>query len=1427
MRRTQSWIVVLLTVLIGLGPVASLPSALANPTGGNVVAGQATISGAGTSHVTITQASQRAIINWQQFNIAPNEVTQFIQPNVNAIALNRIFDQNPSQIFGSLRANGTVILLNRNGIVFGPNAQVNVGGLMASSLNISNANFLAGHYLFEGTGIEGPVKNMGAIQGSHDGVYLLAPNVENSGIITSPQGNIVLAAGATAFLSNRVDGRGFLAELSNPIGQAVNLKDLIADGGNITMAGRVVNQAGLIRADSVREQNGKIELLASEAVTLQDGSRTLARGGGGVSNGGTIRAVADLASGTAAFEKGALIDVSGGKNGGNGGFAEVSGAAVRLGGQFVGRALPGFQGGRFLIDPTVEGASVGPAEFASFEGSGASNVEFRSAVGSDLTVTGAYDLTRWQFPGVTSGTLTFTAANNLVFTNFNLTNTGTAKWDYVGTAMTGDVLFKNSGLVTGFGGNMTFTAAKGNISLVDALGNLSLLKTSAAGGDITLTAGLDVVSPSADISRLGSPLFGLINPNVYGGIRLDGPGNLTINAGNDFRGGLVRGLLTGPGFVLTNGRANVTAGGNIGGPTKGATTKDPDEYANLVLGKGTITLTAQTGSIYLGRVQDKGLTDTNNFTGATIATVDPSNNVVLNASKDIYLNPRKYTSATGLAEASVIYPASFTATAKTGSIFVGEESISFWPSPTGAITFSAGKDIIGLQKTNTLPDPKWDYIFIGFKNVPGGRWELVNLDAALKDSALAPFVSTSNLSPGEAINGIAKPDFRQSGHTITTLTSAPSITLLQADPQLFNNQPVGNPRLFKAKINSTTTNVSLDNVQDVVFKAGDIKTLSGDIKALDLRLESVPFRKRVTIQAGHDIEAVTAKIGVPEGVVATVETGNDLNMRSAATDNNAKGELTFNGIGTARVIVGGLLNLATSEGIRFQSLPGLPSADKNQGGFLDISVGGSITMDSSRIASFNGAPISIHGPGTTSILDSNGKVLQENGKDVAVVGTEVVDPTTGLKTIQVDGKTLEFNSIPVVLNGAQTLSDTGKTVTIHLGLVEQGDKLLTTKDGQTFQVLRVVAPVADPTKQVGFDPVLVNGKMVLVAPDGTVMLVSASQVAKVQPLPGAVTVGSSATVPATSGTPLGIVTLGGGGIDVFAKGNIDVAKSRISTLYGGDINLTSAQANINAGTGSRNESVDQSIEIKNPANPNLKLTINIRVPASGISTFHPDDPRPLTFIQFNDPQITALRNQAEKEKFFGRQASADALLAKADALQQQRQPIFNETVLKPYINSLKLGDVNLVAERGSIVIPSAGIQGRTIQTIATKIDNQGGLIMGNLIIPATTSISGPSLNITGTSAGAVSTPITPVSGSTATASTSATTAAVSTSAKSTEDVQEAASEGSARQSEASAKQVASKKDDEKDKKGLTAKSARIKRGVVIQVDVKPQGQPDS
>lgn len=257
--------------------LAIVPVVLASPVGLSSSTPGVSFEGVGTPNMTITSSALSSVVYAQGFNTLHNETVNVHQA-ANAAMLVRIGDINPTNFDGTLNAMGWLFLLNQNGILFGPNAQLNVGGLVASSLNISSANFLAGHYLFQGTGLEGPLKNMGLINALHNGVYLLAPNVENSGVITSPGGNIVLAAGTKAFLSNRPDGRGFLAELSNPAGLAVNLKDLIADGGHITLAGQVVNQEGLIQANSVRERNGTIELLASNAVTLKDGSRTIARG---------------------------------------------------------------------------------------------------------------------------------------------------------------------------------------------------------------------------------------------------------------------------------------------------------------------------------------------------------------------------------------------------------------------------------------------------------------------------------------------------------------------------------------------------------------------------------------------------------------------------------------------------------------------------------------------------------------------------------------------------------------------------------------------------------------------------------------------------------------------------------------------------------------------------------------------------------------------------------------------------------------------------------------------------------------------------------------------------------------------------------------------------------------------------------------------
>src|SRR5579871_6243747 len=184
------------TALVGMALLPFGP-ALANPVGGSVSSGSANISSKGNT-TTIQQQSNKAVINWQGFNIAPGEVTQFQQPSSSSIALNRINDVNPSQIDGTLTANGNVILINPNGVVFGKGATVDVNGMVATTANISDSDFMNNAKpVFNQPGSpSGQVINNGSITVGQAGLAgLVAPHVENNGTINATLGKVALASG--------------------------------------------------------------------------------------------------------------------------------------------------------------------------------------------------------------------------------------------------------------------------------------------------------------------------------------------------------------------------------------------------------------------------------------------------------------------------------------------------------------------------------------------------------------------------------------------------------------------------------------------------------------------------------------------------------------------------------------------------------------------------------------------------------------------------------------------------------------------------------------------------------------------------------------------------------------------------------------------------------------------------------------------------------------------------------------------------------------------------------------------------------------------------------------------------------------------------------------------------------------------------------
>jgi len=250
---------------------------LANPNGPAVVSGQATFQAAGKT-LTVTN-TPGAIIQWQGFSIAADELTRFLQQSPLSTVLNRVVGGNPSEILGRLQSNGRVFLVNPNGIVFGAGSQVDVAGFAASTLNISNADFLAGRQVFRGTGAEGRVVNHGEIVTPAGGrVLLVAPQVENNGVIRAPSGEIVLAAGSTVrlvdanFPSIQVEVSADGKDL--PLGNLAN-----AAAGKVFAF--VVKQSGTVSATSAVADGGRVVLKSAGDVQLASGSRTEAAGASG------------------------------------------------------------------------------------------------------------------------------------------------------------------------------------------------------------------------------------------------------------------------------------------------------------------------------------------------------------------------------------------------------------------------------------------------------------------------------------------------------------------------------------------------------------------------------------------------------------------------------------------------------------------------------------------------------------------------------------------------------------------------------------------------------------------------------------------------------------------------------------------------------------------------------------------------------------------------------------------------------------------------------------------------------------------------------------------------------------------------------------------------------------------------------------------
>ena len=343
--------------------VMGIGSLQANPTGGNVTAGSASIAGQGTSAITVQQSSHTAIINWQTFSINSGESTTFLQPSATSATLNRVLGGQTSLINGTLTANGQIYLVNGNGIIVGPGGVVNAGAFTASTRDISNSDFLSGNLQFTGSNDNG-VQNFGTINALGGNVVLIGKTVNNQGTINARNGTAGLVAGDSVLLAQKNADGSTITVNPSPLATSASTKIGVNNGGTINAAaaelkaanGNVyalaIQNSGTIRATTARHQGGHIWLTSDTGTVVNSGTLNASARGKG-KNGGTVT-VKNM--GGITVDTGTILARGG--NGGTGGNAEVSGEVLSFSGSVDLSAEDGVTG-TLLLDPNTITIAVG------------------------------------------------------------------------------------------------------------------------------------------------------------------------------------------------------------------------------------------------------------------------------------------------------------------------------------------------------------------------------------------------------------------------------------------------------------------------------------------------------------------------------------------------------------------------------------------------------------------------------------------------------------------------------------------------------------------------------------------------------------------------------------------------------------------------------------------------------------------------------------------------------------------------------------------------------------------------------------------------------------------------------------------------------------------------------------------------------------
>lgn len=973
--------------------------AQALPQGGAVTSGQGAVSTSG-NHMTIQQSTQVLGMNWQAFNIGAGNTVQFVQPNAQSVAVNQVLGNSRSEIFGNLKANGQVFLLNPNGVLFGSTAQVDVGALVASTARSINQD-ASGQWVLGQIG-PGSIINQGHIRAADGGFVVLAGNqARNEGTIQANGGGVALAVGETVSIDIS-QGRQLKVKVDGALLNALaeNKGIILADGGAVylTATGReallstVVNNGGVIQARSLVEREGRILLLGTGGDTINSGTLDAsgqvagAKGGAVVMGGNRVALV-----GTDAAK--AIVDVSGSAGGGrtiiggdllgkatdiasigladyavvgnnaeirigstqgDGGFVETSGKSLTMMGNVTGQSAG--KNGQWLIDPTD--ITISTAGSTATNTSNVWNSTAATAIVNNASIEAALDsgvdvCVTTAGSGPAQGNITISA--NITTTaggNANLTLAANRSIATAGgTVAAPRTISSSCGTL-----NVNLLAAQG-ASPVNGSINLTNAAINTNGGMLNMSA---IMNTNGDGITLNNTTINISGGNITS--RASAGSAISINNSTITTQGsadlVVDGCVTTTSGIILSGNSSITQLGSGGVNITGVTLHPNGGARGIIIqdtaslnqsGTGNFNITARAlnaGALFLNTTSKTSIVQTTAGTMNIDASATSSHGVLLNTN------------------GTIVQSGDGTLNIKAAGTTISGSGAGVLIQNNGAIVQSAN----GTLHINATAIGTFNAVM------------LQSSGKIVQSSNGTLNINTTRATTGNPRGGVQVSDtfaIEQSGEGRIVLDA---LNLSMAGTSFLNQTGSGSVML-----NTTTGDVTLGTVTagNLTVNSGNNISLAGNITKRDsTALETLNLRANRSIATSGGTVAAPRTITSTNGVL-------NVNLLAAVNGaNNGNISLVNATINTN----GGMLNMSanmsgfTGEGITLNNA----TVNVSGGNFTSRASGGNaITINNANITTSGAADLLVDGQTTGAIgvnLQGNGSVTQMGSGAVTIIG---------------------------------------------------------------------------------------------------------------------------------------------------------------------------------------------------------------------------------------------------------------------------------------------------------------------------------------------------------------------------------------------------------------------------------------------------------